>query len=132
MSHRIDAKSFASFLIATLAVTLTMTGAAGKQKSAAARRKNVATPSAVAPKKSDPAPADIAPKTPAAKTYDLRYKLKRGEVLRYDVTHRASVRSTIEQQTQAAQTRTDSVKIWKVTDVLKNGETEIMTVVERV
>jgi hypothetical protein len=64
--------------------------------------------------------------------YDLRYKLKRGDVLRYEVSHRASIRSTIEQETQAAQTRTDSTKAWKVTDVLDNGEIEFITVVERV
>jgi hypothetical protein len=69
---------------------------------------------------------------PSSKKYDLRYKLKRGDVLRYDVTHRASIHSTIEQETQAAQTRTDSVKAWKVTDVLKNGEIEFLNVVERV
>jgi len=74
----------------------------------------------------------LAPEKPTAKKYDLRYKLKRGEVLRYDVTHRASIRSTIEQETQAAQTRTDSVKAWKVTDVLENGEIEFINVVERV
>lgn len=72
------------------------------------------------------------PNATSDKKYDLRYKLKRGEVLRYDVTHRASIRSTIEQQTQAAQTRTDSVKAWKVTDVLKNGEIEFINIVERV
>lgn len=67
-----------------------------------------------------------------AKKYDLRYTLKRGEVLRYEISHRASVRSTIEQQTQAAQTVTDSVKAWKVTDVLKNGEIEFISVIEAV
>jgi hypothetical protein len=82
--------------------------------------------------KQDESPTASAPEKSDAKKYDLRYKLKRGEVLRYDVTHRASVRSTIEQQTQAAQTRTDSVKVWKVTDVLKNGEIEIITVVDRI
>ena len=64
--------------------------------------------------------------------YDLRYKLKRGDVLRYDVTHQASIRSTIDKTTQAAQTKTDSVKAWKVTDVLPNGDIEFMNVVERV
>ncbi len=53
-------------------------------------------------------------------------------MLRYDVTHRASIRSTIDKTTQAAQTKTDSVKLWKVTDVLPNGEIEFMNVVERV
>ncbi len=53
-------------------------------------------------------------------------------MLRYDVTHRASIRSTIDKTTQAAQTKTDSVKVWKVTDVLPEGDIEFMNVVERV
>src|SRR4051794_22698508 len=59
--------------------------------------------------------AELPPK-PETKKYDLRYKFSRGDVLRYDVTHEASVRGTSEQTTQAAQTKTDSVKAWKVTD----------------
>jgi hypothetical protein len=79
-------------------------------------------------------PVSIAkrPTKPEATKYDLQYKLKRGEVLRYEVTHRASIRSTIDETTQAAQTKTDSVKVWKVTDVLPSGEIEFMNVVERV
>ena len=53
-------------------------------------------------------------------------------VLRYAIDHRASIRSTIDETTQEAQTKTDSVKAWKVTDVLPNGEIEFMNVVERV
>jgi hypothetical protein len=73
-----------------------------------------------------------APPSPDDPKYDLRYKLAIGEVLRYEVTHRASIQSTIEQTTQAAQTKTDSIKGWKVTDVLPSGEIEFMNVVERV
>lgn len=65
-------------------------------------------------------------------TYDLRYKLKAGEILRYDVKHRASIRSTIDESTQSAQTRTHSVKAWKVVDVLPSGQMEFINVVERV
>ena len=72
------------------------------------------------------------PPEPEPTQYDLQYKLKRGDVLRYEVTHRASIRSTIDETTQAAQTKTDSVKVWKVTDVLPSGEIEFMNVVERV
>ncbi len=75
--------------------------------------------------------AELPPK-PETTKYDLRYKLTRGEVLRYDVTHRASIRSTIDKTTQSAQTKTDSVKVWKVTDVLPAGDIEFMNVVERV
>ena len=65
-------------------------------------------------------------------TFDLRYQLNRGTVLRYSVDHRAAVRTTIDETTQEAQTLTSSVKAWKVTDVLPNGEIEIMNVVEQV
>lgn len=73
-----------------------------------------------------------APLPPGSTTYDLRYRLSTGDVLRYEATHRASIRSTIDQTTQAAQTKTDSVKLWKITDVLPNGDIELMNVVERV
>src|SRR6185436_18572851 len=72
--------------------------------------------------------ASLPPK-PDSKKYDLKYKLQRGDVLRYDVTHSASIKSTIEKTTQAAQTKTDSVKVWKVTDVLPDGNVEFMSVV---
>jgi hypothetical protein len=68
--------------------------------------------------------------TPA--TYDLRYKLKRGDVLRYEVTDRASFNTTIEQSTSAAQTKTVTIKAWKIIDVLPNGNIEFMNVIERV
>lgn len=73
-----------------------------------------------------------APAKPDGKKYELRYKLNRGDVLRYEVTHRASIRSTIDNTTQAAQTKTDSVKAWKVTDVLPEGDIEFTNVVEKV
>lgn len=75
---------------------------------------------------------DGATPAPDAPTYDLRYKLQTGETLRYAVEHRASVRSTIDDATQSAQTQTSSVKAWKVIDVLPNGEMEFVNVVERV
>jgi hypothetical protein len=73
-----------------------------------------------------------APAKPDTKQYDLRYKVKRGDILRYDVTHKASIRTTIDTTTQAAQTKTDSVKAWKITDVLPGGDIEITNVVEKV
>lgn len=73
-----------------------------------------------------------APAKPDGKKYELRYKLNRGDVLRYEVTHRASIRSTIDNTTQAAQTKTDSLKAWKVTDVLPEGDIEFTNVVEKV
>jgi hypothetical protein len=53
-------------------------------------------------------------------------------VLRYDVTHQASISGTSDKITQTAQSKTDSVKSWKVTDVLPSGDIEFMNVCERV
>jgi hypothetical protein len=66
------------------------------------------------------------------KKYDLKYKLNTGDVLRYTITHHAAIRSTIDQSTQAAETKTDSIKVWKVTDVLPNHQIEFMDVIEQV
>ncbi len=75
--------------------------------------------------------AEAPPKREIPK-YDLQYKLSRGDVLRYDVTHEASISGTSDNVTQTAQSKTDSVKCWKVTDVLPNGDIEFMNVCERV
>ncbi|MEN1681177.1 MAG: hypothetical protein AAGJ46_16440 [Planctomycetota bacterium] len=66
------------------------------------------------------------------KTYTLRYKFKPGDVIRYEVDHRADIQSTMEKTTQRAQTRSQSLKAWKVIDVLASGEMEMQNVVERV
>lgn len=62
----------------------------------------------------------------------LQYKFKAGDTLRYLIDHRASVRSTIEGTSQKAITRSESVKVWKVIDVMPNGEIEFMHMVDRV
>ena len=62
--------------------------------------------------------------------YSLRYKFAMGEVLRYDVRHATNTRTTIDESTQQALTQSDSVKAWKVTDVLPSGEIEFVHVVE--
>jgi hypothetical protein len=70
---------------------------------------------------------------PADKTkYELRYKCSLGDVWRYEQSHKAAIRSTIDQTTQAAQTKTDSLRSWKITDVLPDGAIEFMIVVEKV
>lgn len=75
--------------------------------------------------------ADVTPVVDDS-AYDLQYKLLTGMVLRYNVEHKAAVRSTIDDTTQEALTKTDSVKVWKVTDVLPGGNIELMNVVEQV
>ncbi len=76
---------------------------------------------------SKPPAADAAP---AAEKYLLRYKFAMGEVLRYDVNHATKTRNNMEGHTQEVETQSESVKSWKVTDVLPNGEMEFIHVVE--
>ncbi len=62
--------------------------------------------------------------------YLLRYKFALGDVLRYDVKHATNLRSTIDGTTQTLKTQSDSIKVWKVTDVLPSGEIEFIHLVE--
>ncbi|MEO1498515.1 MAG: hypothetical protein AAFV43_15330 [Planctomycetota bacterium] len=74
----------------------------------------------------------LAPPADAADEHTLVYKFATGEVLRWDVDVRSSVRSTIEGTTQETETKTVSTKAWKVIDVLPNGSMEFINLVERV
>ncbi|HEX6960883.1 MAG TPA: hypothetical protein VF175_03390 [Lacipirellula sp.] len=73
---------------------------------------------------------DAAKPASGEEKYLLRYKFAMGEVLRYDVRHATNMRTTIDESTQQALTRSDSVKSWRVTDVLPSGEMEFVHVVE--
>src|SRR5262245_27856994 len=75
--------------------------------------------------------AEAPPKKEVPK-YDLQYKLSRGAVLRYEVAHHASISGTSDKNTQSAESKTDSIKAWKVTDVLPTGDIEFMNVCEQV
>lgn len=72
-----------------------------------------------------------ATETPAEK-HLLQYQFQMGEVLRYQVKHATDIRTTIEETTQKAESNSESVKAWKVTDVLPSGEMEFVHVVETV
>ncbi len=51
------------------------------------------------------------------KTYTLRYRFRPGEVVRWEVEHRATVRTTVGGTTQTAETRSRSLKVWKILKV---------------
>ncbi|MEM9351645.1 MAG: hypothetical protein AAGA92_01400 [Planctomycetota bacterium] len=72
------------------------------------------------------------PNRKGAKKYSLRYKFQSGEVLRYKVKHAANIRSNIDGTSQEVETRSESVKAWKVTDVLPSGEIQFVHLVESV
>lgn len=71
------------------------------------------------------------PAAPRGK-YLLQYKFALGEVLRYQVRHATNLRSTVDGTTQNVKTESDSVKVWKVTDVLPSGDMEFIHLVESV
>lgn len=62
----------------------------------------------------------------------LRYKFEAGETLRYDVKSTTRERVTKDGQTQQVEMQSESVKAWRVTDVLPSGEIEFVHVVESV
>jgi hypothetical protein len=68
----------------------------------------------------------------AEEKHALQYKFEMGEVLRYSVKHMTNIRTTIEGSTQEAESKSLSVKAWKVTDVLPNDVMEFVHVVEEV
>lgn len=70
-----------------------------------------------------PAVADNegAPAKESAEKYTLRYKFHPGETLRWDVTHQATIRTTVSGTTQTAESVSLSVKAWKVTGVEPDG-----------
>jgi hypothetical protein len=102
----------------------------------------VATPQASAPAAA-PAKASAAP-TAAAKPaaeeaaaagprlYDLKYKFKIGETIRSEVVHRATVETSIQGSSQTAETRSKSVKSWKVTAISTDGTITFVNSVESI
>lgn len=62
----------------------------------------------------------------------LRYKPQAGQVLRWQIEHRAKVRTTVNGTTQTSDTSSDSVKAWKITEVTPEGQFTITHMVEKV
>jgi hypothetical protein len=71
------------------------------------------------------------PKTSPAK-HLLRYKFRQGESLRWEVSHRARVETTVSGTSQTADTQTTSVKLWRVKSVEPDGSATIEYSVESV
>jgi len=62
----------------------------------------------------------------------LRYKFSPGEIIRWQVEHRAQVRTTVSGTTQTAETYSGSVKVWQVSQVSPQGETTFVHSVESI
>jgi hypothetical protein len=86
---------------------------------------------AAAPASVGKAPTADAPQA-GTKSYKLRYKFKPGETLRWEVEHRAKVRTTVSGSTQTAETLSTSIKIWKIESVDENANAKFIYSVERV
>jgi hypothetical protein len=64
--------------------------------------------------------------------YELRYKFKPGEVVRTEVVHKATVETTIQGTSQTAETRTSSVKTWKIDKVADDGSITFTHLIENI
>ncbi len=71
-------------------------------------------------------------KDSGSKKYTLRYKFRPGETLRWEVEHRAKVRTTVGGVTQTADTASDSLKVWRVKNVNGEGHATFEHLVEHV
>jgi len=58
---------------------------------------------------------------PGEPTYVLVYKFRPGETVRTRVVHRATVDTAIQGTSQTAETRTSSIKVWKINNVASGG-----------
>ncbi|TWT31590.1 DUF6263 family protein [Blastopirellula retiformator] len=66
----------------------------------------------------------------AADTYELKYKLAEGDVLRSKVTHLVNVTTKIQGNSQTAQSRTVSTKNWKVEKIDDEGNITLVHSIE--
>ena len=62
----------------------------------------------------------------------LTYKFKPGQLLRWEVEHRSNIRTTIDGTTDANESFSGSIKVWRVTDVADDGNITFQYSVERV
>lgn len=71
------------------------------------------------------------PQSPSAR-YLLRYKFQPGEIIRWEVTHQALIRTTVSGVSQTAESVSRSVKRWKVLQVQPDGTAVFEHMVENV
>jgi len=62
----------------------------------------------------------------------LAYKFQPGQLLRWEVEHRSNIRTTIDGTTDANESFSGSIKVWRVTDVADDGNITFQYSVERV
>jgi len=74
----------------------------------------------------------IEAKADANGKYLLRYNFSRGETIRWNVTHRAKFITTVQGNTQTAETTTKSVKAWEIVETQPGGEATLVHLVESI
>jgi len=68
----------------------------------------------------------------AAEKYTLRYRFEPGETIRWKVSHRNRVRTTVAGVTQRAESTSESVKVWQVREVKPDRSATFVYSVEEV
>lgn len=58
----------------------------------------------------------------SAATYPLAYQFEPGQRLRWEVVHRATIKTTIQGTTQTAKTKSESVKVWQMEEAPETEE----------
>lgn len=76
--------------------------------------------------------ASAEPEDKAATKYTLRYRFEPGETIRWKVSHRNKVRTTVAGVTQTAESTSHSVKVWCVQEVEPDGSATFDYSVEQV
>lgn len=99
---------------------------------ASGAQKPASEPKPDSPAASGPKPTPGSQADPKSKTYLLRYQFHPGETIRWEVTHQATIRTTVSGITQTAESVSVSVKVWKVRDVQPEGTATFEHLVERV
>ena len=69
---------------------------------------------------------------PGPEKYTLRYRFQPDETLRWEVVHRALIKTTVSGTTQTTETVTKSIKAWRVTEVKQDGTAVFENMVESV
>ncbi|REK07908.1 MAG: hypothetical protein DWQ37_20935 [Planctomycetota bacterium] len=84
------------------------------------------------PEAADPKPTPAEGADAAGEKYLLRYKFEPGETLRSEVIHQAKVRTTVQGNTQTAETKSISIKIWRIESVADDGSATFVHMVDSI
>ncbi len=68
----------------------------------------------------------------AKPVYDLAYHFAKGETVHWRVVNRATVTTTMQGTTQTAETRSESIKSWRILDVSPEGDFTFVHTVDQV